>query len=355
MEFSRKIGSIALQAGESVRVWTAGSIREHSQRATITLDNEDGTYDVIFDAGEIEECAVSTERIQACEHFEEASITSASKSTAAAEEEAIPLTLPTPLQYKEYGNILFSTCKDWDAAMVYYKKALSGVQDVRGVGWSSVGAGVLVSSDGTVDIKPGIVSSNEGDYVDLMYDDDTEEEAVQVTKLLPLAEIRFRSLQRACYLNMARCALKKCTFGWTIRYSSLALAILQVMLGEFLSIDDIANGTSQDMKRQAADSLLLRGKALLLAGRPGLASNDARVLQSLNNAKGTQLLREIHTFRSDRCKRNKRLARDVVNWVQTAMSISEGAGGTAGAGGMGIGAEFQLPEDDDDGDDVEEV
>ena len=313
--------------GVRVRVWTGS--RDCSQRATIALDNEDETFEVIFDDG-LEESSVPKGRIQYLEAFE---IDSSSKE---------PLLPPATRagKAKENGNHLFQQCKDWNAAMAQYNQALtlligaSGLHKSEKFSMFRVGSLVLVTDEKSVETRAGMISAtNLSDYtVDLMYEDDNneEEENVALDRLTLLTELQYRDIQRACYLNLARCATKKCSFGWAIRYSSIAFCIVQMMTGEenmtVSKLVDFCKTGATSLTKQAADAILVRGKALLSAGRPGLAQKDAELLCMFDRIKGTQFIAEIAAFRKERFKLNKKLSRDVVNWVSQAMTIAENKG-----------------------------
>lgn len=306
--------------GAKVRVCSKD--RTSSGVAIISLINEE-SFDIIFDASNEEECNVLASRMMPLEDFEE---------EESLDEES------NPMKLKEYGNILFRH-KDFDSAMQIYAKALKVIgKNNRSSRIFSVGSSVLVTTKGTLLIRPGIVSGDEVESRrDIMYEEcgadgdgqakslPTEDEAVSVSRLFSLGEMRHRDCQRACYLNMARCAMKKQLHGWAVKYASLALAVAEMLGEEYVSTQSVClgTGTTEMWKKQAADCIYLRAKSLVSAGRPGTAVGEARLLHALDPDRGSSMMREIGLFKQQRRKSNKELAKAVVTWVSETMSSSE--------------------------------
>ncbi len=324
---------------------------EYSQKATLAyFDNDLNQWDVIYDAGG-EEAGVNITRIALLQPFE-------------LNEYDLNDTTD-PLILKENGNYLYSTLKDYDCAMNYYSKALTVMgRNGRGKETNSTGSAVLVSSrGGSLDIRPAMISDqyeNKGRHtqdhkpaqgthhsgVEYLYDviyeeeNDTEhdselieeEEGITIDRIFALGEFRHRECQRACYLNMARCAVKKGLYGWAVRYASLALAVTEMMHnnGTYHTAKTIAKGNNrfnhehinENWKKKASDCLFLRGKALLLSGRPGSSKKEGILLSGIDSSKSQQLFNDINAFKVGRHKSDKKLAKAMVSWVQEAMGTT---------------------------------
>lgn len=69
--------------------------------------------------------------------------------------------------------------------------------------------------------------------------------------------------------------------------------------------------------------LTVRIKSFLAAARPQLALIDVKNLEQLDEGKGLAMRKEVDHFNAKRVMQNKKLARDVAAWVDTAMKISE--------------------------------
>lgn len=356
-----------------------------SQLALISLGNDDGTFDVIYNDG-TEENNILSSRIRALEPFELEGRLDAEKGAD---------------ELKEEGNTLFSL-KDYSAALSWYTEATRRLAVITSSKESSsykgfpIGQNVLVPREnGSADYKVGVISDVDGDRCDVMYDTDNrgdllaiawrdsygqrqedycedqdeEEEDIGLpqAKLIPLTrDVQGRQLQRALYMNMARCAFKRGTHGWAIRYVSLMLGVARSIYA-MITESSAAAALSVDrteaeiavVRKQIMDGLYFRSKALLSANRPRLAARDAKQLvtferlveqatgramsqSSLSAApisgsgnsnkhnnnnniikRGEVLLKEIASFKSRQQAVNKKLARDVVKWVDSAVAMSE--------------------------------
>jgi len=131
-----------MRVGERVRAWSDSL--ESSSSCTLACDNEDGTFDLIQSNGE-ELPRVEGSRIKSLEEFE----------LESGDEDLSPVDM-TPVVCKERGNIMFTRCKDYDAAMSYYNKALSLLQ--KKSEYEKIGTSVLVRKEGSVEFPSGIIS-----------------------------------------------------------------------------------------------------------------------------------------------------------------------------------------------------
>jgi hypothetical protein len=255
---------------------------EASSRAIISFFNDDRTCDIVYHADNIEESSVPQTRIQPLEKFEY---------------EIQSGKMFSVFERKEFGNTLFKL-KDLDAAVEMYR---SVIRELCAQNYISVGSRVLVSN-GSGEYYPGIVSGVESGAYEVLYDDEDfeDESAVAASRISmiamqlpdtaldmggcskgydPVAEVL--DLQRAVYMNLARCALKKSPPqpGWAARWSSLAIAMTK-----YASENSRSSGTATDgllFEKQLVDAYFLRSKAFLAASRPQLArrvSAECRVI-----------------------------------------------------------------------------
>jgi tetratricopeptide (TPR) repeat protein len=327
--------------GEIVRI--VNGIDKSSRRAVVSVDNDDGTIDVIYNSSDlIEEVKVALSRVQKLQHFE----LSASESS--------------PSELKEYGNVLFRL-KDFEAASEYYHKALHALTPPIQLSPSievtsklakslSVGQFVLVCSRNTFDHKLAMICYINDDLTfDVMYDkfllqnelevetnqnnnenmkvkedvddnddDDEEEECnVSLERLVPLPVYKKENdpesifiLVKTIFLNLARCHLKLGKKGWAIKFSSIALAISDA---SSLGSNKIFN----------ADCLYLRGMAFLSAHRPKHCRKDAESLARLDVKRGERLLRNEREFVKKKMKAEKKFVKDITSWVEFAMEANK--------------------------------
>ena len=303
------------------------------QSGTVSLINDENTYDIIYDGNNNEEeCGVSLSRLSPVESFE-----------------LDDLECYTANQLKEFGNVLFRL-KDYDAAVNYYRLSLSTL--LRPFSFS-VGSTVLVQKSPSSYVSGMIADVNDSSdtlLYEVVYDDEQLEDSIEPeSRLLLLAttypdnsseptsqtvvpsaaavvglsssseqSIDPIELQRSIYMNLIRCCLQKPvpTPGWACRYATFAVAITHY--------NNLHNNSDPEKgRKQLADALYLRCKSFLTASRPQLARIDAIELQTMDPIKATQLLKEIDAFCVKRQKSNRKLAKDVAAWVETAMQIHQ--------------------------------
>ena len=368
--------------GQHVRVFSFN--RDSSKIALVAVKNDLLSYDVIYLVKtaveeEAEEENVDASRFFSLREFEERFIKSSDLLSGSSAE------------MKECGNYLFATAKDCELASFYYEKALVQLLLEGGCHKISVGANVLVSIPGAIDYASGMVydliegsSSKAGNIYEIMYDDPAMEAQAQQLHggggdasssassfsmgadrlvLLSSSDAASRELQRSIYMNMARCAMKKRHFGWSVRFCSISLAIIQVMTSEKLLGVVV---TAASPKKALCDALFLRGKSLLSLARPGFARCDSTRLRALAleggggggvqddaGAKSTQLNKEIDAFVAKRKKTNRQLAVNVSAWVEKSMELSVKFRG--GGGGEEIDADVDIPGDAEGENGKEEV
>lgn len=240
--------------------------------------------------------------------------------------------LDTPEKCKEAGNVLFTKKGDNLGAIKLYHRALELL--LKPFDATSIGASVIVKMDeASSEFVTGMVSGY--DVVDkkteVCFDDGSEEGDIEASRIEKLVESPAqKELQRSCYLNSAKAYFKENKPGWSIRFSSLALAVSRV-LGE--DGDYRHEGSSKGLsdsdlppkyRRLIADCLFIRGKACLGAGRHVTAQQHAELLcgQEIDEAKGKALAKDVHSFRVIRMKSNRKLAKHMGEWVEQAMELN---------------------------------
>lgn len=326
--------------GSRVRV-----LDERSEFANVgmisVVDEANHTADIMYDNEKLnEECQVSFGRLRFLEPWEE---------------DVVPSRDPNEL--KEFGNTLF-TLKDFTAAMKLYQRA---IKEIDAMLVPSVGGNVLISENG--DVQMGMISSDlDNDQYEVLLTNNEDEKIYPKSALICLpAEQSLLLLLRSVYMNLSRCAMKKSFKGWAVHYTSMAIAIVQTMLTDSTDRHNNASATSTELQKQLNDGLYLRAKALLTACRPARAKLDAQQLRINGDVKrAEQLEKEISTFKQQRQKQDRRLAKDIAAWIDTAMSTQQQEGkkkklslSSATAGAFDEDEDFTLDEDEDEGNEDE--
>jgi hypothetical protein len=226
-------------------------------------NEEDNTYDVVLENGK-EENRINIARISNLEAFEI---------------ERDELT-STPFKCKEDGNKLYKL-NDFGAAAQLYSEGLRLLLKKR----MSIGTAVIIFIDNEIEMRHGIVAGidEQSKQVDIIYDNleenydekEEEEDGISMKRVIALADNEELEIQRALYLNLARCSVKLRSVGWSVRWSSMAVAISRYMHHN----TDKSNSTNIcDSKPLLADALYLRAKCLLSASRPKLATKVSNKL-----------------------------------------------------------------------------
>lgn len=259
--------------GQKVRVWDLSN--EESQRGVISYIHEDtAEYDVIYDLNAQEDCSIHQKRVQPLEPFE--------LST-----NELNIHQYEPQQWKDYGNKLF-VLKDYLDAIRYYQNGTQLLKQRIGTELGDkpsldIGTNVIFFDESIGDYLWGMISSIENDReVEVILSND-EDRVIPITSLICLPQaIELQVLYRTLTLNLAKCQLKRQQKGWAIRSSSLALAITHCIhanahekhspsssLSNEKALNDVS---STEITKYLSDGYYFRGKAFLLACRPGRAS-----------------------------------------------------------------------------------
>lgn len=207
--------------GQKIRV--LGVDGEISHRAMISFINEDGMVDVIYTsklkpstAIEGEESNIPASRLLRLEHFEVDEETTMEPISAG--------------NMKDRGNAVFSR-KDFECAEMWYRRALSTLTPPL-----SVGADVLVYMDTSkLILRSAMVSDVSASLVDVVFEDDTiSGDGTPIDCVVVLAKDQdMWQVQRAVYLNLCRCSLKRSQFGWAVHWSTLALGTAMMCMERF--------------------------------------------------------------------------------------------------------------------------
>lgn len=227
---------------------------------------------------------------------------------------------------KEMGNVLYKE-KDFAAAYSYYHAALQRITSLAPS--VCVGAEVVVYDD---DLSSrfvgalGLVSLDEGKtaVVDVetqtsMGEDFEVEKPKQDLIVLSVDCPDRQVLARALHMNLSRSCVALGRLGWAVRHAGLAYA---------MACQAVAFAIPEARDKALADALVLRCRALIKAARPQLASGDADLLAVIPGMKArhSAVVGEISAFRDNRVKSNRKLAKNVAQWVQQSMEIAEAQG-----------------------------
>lgn len=272
-------------------------------------------YDVIYDSNE--EANVPEFRIFALQEFERIDPQDPQGLCC------------SPEVWKDRGNTLFAQ-KDFPAASRCYAKALAELTGRLMVGSTVIFADAQSSA---INYPTGIVALLEGTPAEAVLmlssgDEVTTSEAQLV--LLPDSH-QPRQLTLAIYKNLARCNSKLTRHGWALRYVNLAVAVSRLL------VEEAPANARTAANKALVDVLILRGKMLVALGKTAHAAQDAEELQGLDRKRAQELkdqvssaftpllvLRspclQIHACKTKRMVSNRKLAKEVAKWVDTAMS-----------------------------------
>jgi len=302
-----------LRVGARVRVPRG----DGTARAMISsLDGDE--MEVVYDEGDEDEAVLACSDARALESFEESGFETAETADAATN--------------KERGSVLFKL-KDYAAAADYYKKVLAVMK-----GKLSVGALVMLNYKNQ--LKVGTVSCLEKDTVDVTYDDDDDDDDDVPRKCVVLVlpnDEGDRILLLTTYLNLARCATRVARFKDAVTCATLASGIAQAenRTDHHITAKIIrarAHLAQSHLKQAIRDAAAATD---LSSGAGGASSSSASSSSSSNgptdvNKQVLALNRDVEKAKRLALKANKRLAKDVTEWVSSAQSkFAENGGNDA--------------------------
>jgi tetratricopeptide (TPR) repeat protein len=223
--------------------------------------------------------------------------------------------------WKECGDVLLRE-KDASAAVAFYELALKRTSRVQ------VGSTVLVQrksekAGGSAIVRADVDCINKDENtIDLtMEEDEDDPDAQDAEQTVPVKHVRLgidpslADLQERILLNLTRCLLQladQCPGHRRKAYLQSA------RLGCTMALA-LPEATRQE------SSLLLRSKAYAASNKFPQALADVRQVLSLNpnNSEGQKLVKDVERQKAAVAQTNKRLAKDVSQWVQTAMAKQE--------------------------------
>lgn len=268
------------EIGRRVRVRRG---RNKSMRGMISSVNED-TVELVFD--DDSEGVVAKGDVRALEEFEE-------------DDE------DDPFRLKERGSKLFGL-NDYYAARIEYNKCLELLRKRV-----EVGSTVMVNSNGS--LKIGTASSVEDATIDVVYEDGTPDDddmsRKRILEVLPHSQDE-RRLMLTTYLNVARCEQH-----------------LEESSPRAVTCCTLAGGIARYDQENAlfVTSRVLRARAHLKQSHLKQAirdCNSANEFAAQGDAAVAALNRDVDRAKKIALKANKKLAKEVSDWVSVAMAKS---------------------------------
>ena len=200
------------------------------------------------------------------------------------------------------------------AAAAHYKRCLACLKRLHPL---SCGAIVLVNSGGA--LKLGTLSSADDATVDVMYEAGPDDDDLDRRKVLAVAPPPgdARELQLTTYLNLARGGARAGRGRDAVACATLALGLAR---------------NDDDLGRHAATALVLRARAHLAQKHLKQALRDSRLAGEAapGDRNVAVLARDVETAKKRALRENKKLAREVTAWVESAQGkFSENGGNEA--------------------------
>ena len=217
----------------------------------------------------------------------------------------------SPAETRVRGNVLFGL-GDYAAA---YELYLRGFETLTGAGGLSVGAAVVVDlPDDPFAFLPGMVCDVSDGSCSVLLDGGDEEITAARKRLLCVGRDGSdqRELARALGMNLGRCSLKLSRKAWAVRWFSAALAVTQAGETDY-----------PDKLKHLADALVARVNSYLALSKLRRARSDIPALLAIDGERGARLLRQWEEQQQARIRQDRRLAKEVAKWVETAVASSE--------------------------------
>lgn len=303
--------------GATVRV----TVGNHSTRAMLLTLDDDGSCELLLTKTD-EEIAAKQDAIQSLESFEIFTIST---------EETAP---EMSSRLKNEARILFMK-KDYDAASEWYEKALERLESA--VSWRTTPEPtVLIRSKNIVKVasilalrgedKALVSILNVGQTSSAPPGDDDDDMTVVETKsiLSTLCSSEHRQLQGILHLNLTRCALCSDNPKQGIFHATIALRIAELTE----SADPVWSAST------SAACYFLRAKAIVALidnGCIGASNGIGRATRDLERSASMKpgqkevasLTKEISKRTKIMLTRDRKLARDIGAWTESAMSAQE--------------------------------
>lgn len=230
--------------GEKVRIKDKSS---EVVRAIVACDNENGSYDVIRVTDGVELC-VEVSQISHLMDFESCPAVNANDA-------------------RSNGNALFKI-NDFEAASCQYKASLQMLLAGSSISCGSSVAVKTPQGDYETGMVAGLEDNDSGEIIFDCHGDEELDDAIVPLKQCTLlcSTTQEADLQRALYMNLARCALKLKHPGQACNWASAAVAMMKSISSNDDNIDENDNS-----RKQLMDAHYLKGKILLSSNRPKLA------------------------------------------------------------------------------------
>ena len=207
-------------------------------------------------------------------------------------------------ELKRRGNALFGE-RDWVNAAAHYERALKVLKRPP-----TCGSRVLINA-GT--LKCGTLSDVSTKTVDVMYDDGPDEDDLDRRRVVLV--VNDAELQCSLYLNLAKCALKVSRLRDSTSAATLA--------------GGLASSNEELKARFLCSARVVRGRANLSQKKLRHALRDADTALELNSndAAALALKRDAERAKKLALRENKKLAKEVTQWVETAQGKFQENGG----------------------------
>lgn len=295
-------------AAESALLQVGNTVRAPRGEACVLamvsdLNVEAGTVDVVYNSDAVEATVASGSCSEPLA-FE--------KTKPAAEKDSVE----AAGRCKERGSALFG-CKDFVAASGEYRAALGVLKRLYPMG---VGALVEVNSGGA--LRVGTVTGHDAaaKTVDVMYDDGGEDDdEISTRRVLAVVASKpeARAIQVTTYLNLARCATRAMRPKDAVSCCTLASGIAAF---------------DADLAKHLVTTKILRARAHLAQKHLKQALRDAKAASDLDatDKNVVALNRDVDKAKKLALRENKKLAKEVTAWVESAQGkFSENGGNEA--------------------------
>jgi hypothetical protein len=203
-------------------------------------------------------------------------------------------------ELKRRGNALFGE-KDWVNAAAHYERALQVLKRPP-----TTGARVLINANSQ--LRCGTLSDVSTKTVDVMYDDGVDEDDLDRRRVILV--VNDAELQCSLYLNLAKCGLKVNRLRDSTSAATLA--------------GGLANSTEELKARFLCSARVVRGL------RHALRDADVALELNASDAGALALKRDAERAKKLALRENKKLAKEVTQWVETAQGKFTENGGDAG-------------------------
>ena len=221
----------------------------------------------------------------------------------------------TVAEWKDRGDQLLRL-GDASAAASYYEMALSKSSTLQ------IGSTIITKMGGYP--KLAEVDCVEDDSLDVTLVESEEESTITHSQiLLCLLEPDAEKCQERILLNLARCLLQLADLDNATSESRpkyLKAAVLACTLA--LTIISFAADDETEISANSQTAWILRAKAQAALSKWPHALSDAKKVVKAGHKQGRKLLDEIERQQRQKVKTDKKLAKELCKWVETATSDS---------------------------------